>query len=144
MKNAAFIIIGILLMSWFIYLETKRDAEIDKVGLEDLDLQLLGVVDSVDNGENFNGYGIIRLKIISTNIQEYHPPYKQEFYYCIIKNGMAEIYDHTFVSKVDTVAIDTKKKIMTYFENGKEVVSSISINGNRSYYEYIRQKTIFK
>ncbi len=144
MKKVSIIIIAILLFSWFIYSENKRKREVDKVGLEDLNLQLVGVVDSVDNGDNFHGYGIIRLKIISSNIQEYDPRSKQEFYFCIIKNGMAEIYEHTFVSKVDTVTIDTKKKTMSYIENGKEVVGSISINANEGYYDYIKQKTIFK
>ena len=144
MRKLPLILIAIVLFSWFFYSQNKRQEEIDKIGLEDLNLQLIGVVDSVDNGDNYHGYGIIRLRVISSNIQEYHPRWKQEFYFCIIKNGKAEIYEHTFVSKVDTVTIDTKKKLMSYIKNGKRVVGSISINADKSYYNYISRKTIFK
>ncbi len=144
MRKVPIIIIAILLFSWFFYSQNKRQNEIDKVGLQDLNLQLTGVVENVDNGANYHGYGIIRLRIINSNIQEYDPRTKQEFYFCVIKNGMAEIYEHTFVSKVDTVTIDTKKKLMSYIENGKREIGSISINADENYYNYIRQKTIFK
>ena len=144
MRKVPIILVVVILFSWFLYSQNKWQAEIDKVGLEDLNLQLIGVVDSVDNGDNYHGYGIIRLRIISSNLQEYDPRSKQEFYFCIIKNGKAEIYEHTFVSKVDTVTIDTKKKIISYIENGRRGVGSISINADKSYYNYIRRKTIFK
>jgi hypothetical protein len=137
-----FIVGGII----FFHLDTKRKNEIDKVGLEDLNLQLIGVIESVDKGNNYHGYGIIRLKIISSNIQEYDPRGKQEFYFCIIKNGVAEIYDHTSVIfKKDTLVYDTKAKMGGYLRNGKkEDYGSISIYGNKDYYEYIKQHTIFK
>ncbi len=135
-----FIIGGII----FISLENKRQNKIDKDCLEDLNLQLVGVVDTIDEGRNYHGYGIIRVKIIYSNIQEYDPRTQHEFYFCIIKNGFAEIYTHTFVTKVDTITINTKRKIISYTKNGKKEEGSISINANQDYYNYIKQKTIFK
>jgi len=135
-----FIIGGII----FISLENKRQNKIDRVCLEDLNLQLVGVVDTIEEGRNYHGYGIIRVKIINSNIQEYDPRSQQEFYFCIIKNGIAEIYTHTFVTKVDTITINTKGKIISYIKNGRKEQGSISINANKDYYNYIKQKTIFK
>ena len=135
-----FIIGGII----FISLENKRQNKIDRVCLEDLNLQLVGVVDTLEEGRNYHGYGIIRVKIINSNIQEYDPRSQQEFYFCIIKNGIAEIYTHTFVTKVDTITINTKGKIISYIKNGRKEQGSISINANKDYYNYIKQKTIFK
>jgi len=135
-----FIIGGII----FISLENKRQNKIDRVCLEDLNLQLVGVVDTIEEGRNYHGYGIIRVKIINSNIQEYDPRSQQEFYFCIIKNGIAEIYTHTFVTKVDTITINTKGKIISYIKNGRKEEGSISINANKDYYNYIKQKTIFK
>ncbi len=135
-----FIVGGII----FISLENKRQNKIDRACLEDLNLQLVGVVDTIDEGRNYHGYGIIRVKIINSNIQEYDPRSQQEFYFCIIKSGIAEIYTHTFVTKVDTITINTKGKTISYIKNGKKEEGSISINANQDYYNYIKQKTIFK
>lgn len=130
----------------FFSLENKSQREVNKVGLEDLNLQLVGVVNSIDPGRNYHGYGIIRLKIINSNIQEYDPRSQQEFYFCIIKNGIAEMYDHVSgTSKGDTLVYDTKVKLGSFLRNGKkEEEGSISINANKDYYNYIKQKTIFK
>jgi hypothetical protein len=130
----------------FLKLNFQQQKKIDKDFLEDINLQLLGVVDTVDKGNHYHGYGIIRLKVISSNIQEYDPRHKQEFYFCIIKNGIAEVYDHTSATyKQDTLFYDTKLKIGGFLKNGKkEEVGSISINTDKNYYNYIREHTIFK
>lgn len=145
MKKLVFIPFAILFFYWAIRFENKKQSEIDKIGLEDLNLQLTGLVDTVIEGSNYHGFGIIRLKIISSNITEYDPRSKKAYYYCVIKNGIAEIYDHTFISKVDTVFIDTKNRTMIYTEDGKKVInSSITINANDDYYQFIRRRTIFR
>jgi hypothetical protein len=130
----------------FLYLGTKSQNEIDKIGLEDLKLRLIGVVDTVDKGRNYHGYGIIRLKILSSNLKEYDPRSKQEFYFCIIKNNLAEVYDHTSATfEGDTLVYDTKSKLGAYLRNGKkEQEGTISINADKDYYKYIKQNTIFK
>jgi hypothetical protein len=106
----------------------------------------VGVVDSVDyaNNGHYHGYGIILLKIIRSNIQEYDPSTTQKFYYCLIKNGEVEIYDHASQTfKGDTLTIDTKSKIKSWIRNGKkEEQGSISINTNDDYNNYIRRHHI--
>ena len=124
----------------------QKEKEIDKIGLEDLNLKLTGVVVSVDYGDNFHSYGIIRLKVINSNIQEYDPRGKLQYYFCVIKNGMAEIYYHTPVSNTigDTMQFDTGIKMGGFIKNGKPDYGDISIYGDDSYYEYIQKHTIFK
>jgi hypothetical protein len=143
MKRVPIFLIGIFVISIFFYYNTNRKDEIDKVALEDLNLQLVGVVDSVDKAieGHYHGFGVIRLQIISSNIQEYHPPDDQKFYYCVIKNNKAEIYGHASSTlKGDTLVIDTKAKLISKLRNGKnEEVGTITINPSKSYYEYIQK-----
>jgi len=146
MKSVTLIIVFVLGGLVFLNLNITKQKEIDKVCLEDLNLQLVGLIDTIDEGNNYHGYGIIRLKIISSNIKDYDPRSKQEYYFCIIKNGMAEIYDHTPTKlKQDTLIYNTKLKLRAYLRNGKqEQEGSISVNSNKDYYSYIKRKTIFK
>jgi hypothetical protein len=143
MKRLPVFLIGILVISMFFYYNTNRKYQIDKVALEDLNLQMVGVVDSVDKAidGHYHGFGIIWLQIISSNIKEYHPPADQKFYYCIIKNSKAEIYGHaSATSKGDTLVIDTKAKLISTLRNGKkEEEGPITIHASKSYYEYIQK-----
>jgi len=146
MKSVTLIIVFVLGGLVFLNLNITKQKEIDKVCLEDLNLQLVGLIDTIYEGNNYHGYEIIRLKIISSNIKDYDPRSKQEYYFCIIKNGMAEIYDHTPTKlKQDTLIYNTKLKLRAYLRNGKqEQEGSISVNSNKDYYSYIKRKTIFK
>ncbi len=128
----------------YLYDSNKRKA-VAKAGLLDLNLQLTGVVDKViEGGSSYHGYGIIRLKIIHSSVDYYDPRSKLDFYYCMIKNGRAEIYDHTVGPKVDTVYIDTRREIMSYMEDGSKVEGSIGISTDEGYYDFIKEHTMFK
>ena len=137
-----FIVGGIV----FLYLRTESQHEINKIGLEDLQLKLVGVVSNVDRGRNYHGYGIIHLNVISSNLKNYDPRSKQEFYFCIIKDSLAEVYDHTSATfEGDTLVYETVSKLGAKIKNGKkEQEGTISINADTDYYNYIKHKTIFK
>lgn len=83
-------------MIWYFYIDYKEQNRIDKELLENLNLQLTGVIDSVDVFNGYGGFGIIRLKIISSNMDDYDPRPDHAFYYCVIKKGTAEIYAPAF------------------------------------------------
>ena len=143
------LIMGITFIVWMSHFDCKKENEINKVGLEDLNLKLTGVVVSVDYGDNFNGCGIIRLRVINSNIQEYDPRGKLKYYFCVIKKGMAEIYTGVpppFYNIIgDTMIFDTRAKMGGYLKNGEKAnYGSISIYNHDSYYEYIQKHTIFK
>jgi len=146
MKKISIILLAILFFWFVIHNDTKNENKINKAGLEDLDLQLVGVVDTVIKGSNYHDFGIIRLNIISSNIQEYDPRTNQKYYFCIIKNGIAEMYDHTLNElKGDTLMYQSKLRLRSYLRNGKkEEEGSISINATEDYYNFIRRHTIFR
>lgn len=148
MRKVLIVIVGVFLGVCFLRSDCDNKKEAEQNGLENLNLQLMGVVESIEEGESFHGYGIIRLKIISSNIQDYDARGKLQYYFCIIKNNIAEVYDHVSVSRTfvgDTLAYDTKEKLGSRIKNGKKTEEgSIGINRDDAYYRFIERKTIFK
>ena len=120
----------------------REQKKIEKIGLTELGLKLVGVVTDVDKIEGYNGFGFMKLKILSTNIINYDPRNKLEFYYCIIKDSIAKIYDSNinecFVN--DTIEIDTKKATISWKNIDRyEQIFTISINADPRYWEYIKE-----
>ena len=148
MSKLLIIIIGIALFVWVLRSDCHRKNETNKNALQDLDLQLTGVVEHVENGENFHGYGIVRLRIVKTNIHAYDPRGKLHYYFCVIKDGKAEIYDHASTSNTfvgDTLVYNTKEKKGALIKNGKTTQEgSIGVSTEDAYYRFIERKTIFK
>src|SRR5690606_34158175 len=95
----------------------KNDREVmakfDFQGLEDV--KLTGIVYFVNKniGNGFHGRGIIRVKILSSNVNHYDPRNKQINYYCIIKNKKAEIYctSASYLNIGDTVNINSNNRV---------------------------------
>ncbi len=143
MKLFLFGIIGIFICFFLI---DKKEEKINKIVLENLNLRLTGVVMNVDEVKGFNGCGIITVHILTTNITEYDPRDTVEFYYCVIKDSIAEIYDHAFKNMIgDTINIDTQRKLQSWGSKWNESnAGSIGINPNSSYYDYLRKNTRFK
>jgi hypothetical protein len=141
MKPKYLLFIGLIAVIFFFYFNRKQEKRIDKQTLKELDLQLTGVVDSVDKLNGYNGTGIIRLKILTSNIDNYDPRNKLEYYYCIIKNGIAELYDGNANEcfKGDTLKINTKTKIISWMNKKKqEQKYSIWISTDDDFYKYAK------
>jgi hypothetical protein len=134
-----------IVMTWF-FMGGSREKEINRKGLQDLNLKLQGVVTHISRVNDYNGYGIITVRVLKTNITIYDPRGKLQFYFCVIKDGIAEIYSHAFLEMMgDTINIDTKRKLDSWGSKwNKETEGSIHINPNEDYYRYIRQNTVFK
>ena len=146
MKRILSVLFALIIISVFIYIINSRDEEINKVGLEDLNLKFSGIVTEVEESNSYNGYGIIRMKILSSNIAVYDPRDTLKFYYCVIKNNIAEVYGHAYSRMIgDTLNVDTHEKIMSSGSIGNEHnVGSIRINSQEEYYQFIQEKTKFK
>jgi hypothetical protein len=100
-----------------------------------LNLKLSGIVVDVDEVKGFNAYGIITVHILRTNFTEYDPRGSVEFYYCVIKDSIAELYDHAFKSIVgDTLNIDTQRELQSWGSNWNEKdAGTIHVNADQSY-----------
>lgn len=137
-KRSLKIFISIIGVTWFIYSVyayiqeyyiVEGDLEIvskrNFKGIENL--QLIGTINSVQEVHNkwqgYGGIGIIWIDIVESNINDYDPREKQANYYCIIKNGKAEIYGWwpSDVKKGDTLLLDVRNRTMIYpAENGSD------------------------
>ena len=127
----------------------SNKTEKDWNDFSDLDIELKGVVYSVNNNinnGNFHGRGIILVNIIESNTESYDPRDKQLNYYCIIKNNKAELYDNHVdnTSVGDTIFLSTKNQTIRWNNKNKEKqIYSISI-GEVSFFDYIIEKKLQK
>jgi hypothetical protein len=140
MKRVLTILFFATILVIFFQIQFENDNKIRDAAFKNLDLKLVGVVDTVD--PVYNSYyhvGIIRLRIISSNIKEYDPRGTLDYFYCIIKNSHAEIYDHaTRTLKGDTLIVNTESMITVCRRNETIIDSgSISLCSDKGYYDYI-------
>jgi len=136
LKKITFILFGIVLISLFFFYENKRTENINNKSIKDLDLKFSGVITEIEEVRSYNGYGIIRLKLINSNQESYDPRDSLDFYYCVVKNGIAEVYNHAYRNmKGDTINIDTKRKTISYGSLGHEHdEGDIKLNSSEGYY----------
>ena len=102
------------------------------------DLMLTGeVYEVLDNIGNYHSRGILRVNIIETNIEFYDPRDKQANYYCIIKNGQAEVYESDLakVAVGDTIFIDVNNRVTRIYNS--------STNKNRRFGTRIYPRSFF-
>jgi|SRR5690625_707888 len=108
------------------------------------DLMLTGeVYEVLDNIGNYHSTGILRVNIIDSNIELYDPRDKQANYYCIIKNGQAEVYESelTGTKKGDTILIDIKKgatRIVNALSKKDEKKATIIYP--RNFFDFLKRK----
>ena len=116
-------------------------------GIENLRLKgiVYCVMPSINNGR-YHGTGIIRLKILNSNIHSYDPRGRQKVYYCIIKEGKAEIYTGLFAvvgyqpTIGDTILLNIKKRNLLVIKQGDTVHKfGTSIHPYTPFYEYIKE-----
>ena len=136
------LLLGIAMWVFISYISTKGKNEVHTAAFAGLKLHLVGTiydVDPVDHGY-YHGFGIIRVRILSSNIQSYDVS-QNKYFYCTIKDGKAEIYDHASRDMIgDTLTIDTERQSIKWV--GKDGVTigdgSISVSSLDGYYDYIR------
>jgi hypothetical protein len=136
-----FIFVTLLLVAYFL-MEIKRQ-DTERVALDSLNLKLSGVVLDVKQLESTHGTGIILIKIINSNVDYYDPRSKVENYYCIIRNGIAEVYDgHAFsILPSDTVYIDSRaREIKWKNDKGKINTGTIWVNTDENFRNYVRER----
>jgi hypothetical protein len=134
---AAFVIVT-LLFGYHLWKESHDS----KRYFDELDLKLKGEVLSVDIPGGYNGFAIVKVKVLETNKDYYDPRNDAKNYYCIIKNGLAEIYQLGLYEckPGDDVIVDTKRRIFTIQKpDGTNVVQDIILYTNEFFYKYIQK-----
>ncbi len=132
-------LIGLILVALMFYFENKTRCNNDRSYLNALNLYLVGTVEAVDAVHGHNEFDVVKVKIINTNLNYYDPRGKYEYYYCIIKNGYAELYQIAGreASVGDTIIVDSKKRTFTIKKSKGDIVEDILINSSKKYYEYL-------
>jgi hypothetical protein len=136
------IIIAVVIAILLIVYNLRKTSRVNNNYFDQLALQLKGEVIAVDVPNGYNGFGILRVKILETNIKDYDPRNKSENYYCIIKNGLAEIYQlGVYDCKPgDIVMVDTKKREFTIQKKeGANIIKDIVLYTNEFFYKYIQK-----
>lgn len=155
-KHNILIALGVLLLTGYnvivYFQENTTQDNLKVVGSRDFsgieDLELIGTMHSIQEVHNkwqgYGGIGIIRINIIESNINEYDPREKQANYYCIIKDGKAEIYGWwpADVRKGDTLKLDVRKRTMIYpkEDGGNFEINDIWIPAV-GFFKYIKKKS---
>lgn len=140
------LVFGFIGIGIFFYISNKRDQAVNRESLEKLNLKLQGIVVNVDEVKGYSGYGIITVRVLKTNIKNYDPRGKVDYYYCVIKDSIAEIYDHAFMRMLgDTLNINTHKRLWSWGSKwNRNNQGSIHVNHSLQYYNYIRAHTRFR
>ncbi len=143
MKKYKFLILFIILIIGGTVMILKNKIEGDTY-FKNLSLELTGAITCIDCPENNNGFCIIDLKIISSNITDYDLRGKSNEYYCIIKNDRAEIYQcagaNIKYENGDTINIDTYKEKISLYKNGDTIKDNIcGVYTDPGFFEYIKK-----
>jgi len=111
-------------------------------GIENL--KLTGeVYEVVDNIGNYHGTGILRVNIIETNIEYYDPRDHQANYYCIIKNGKAELYVKgvSDIKPNDSILVNISEEKSIVFNSKRNYNRQLSfIVYPRRFFDFIKRK----
>src|SRR5690554_2636622 len=111
-------------------------------GIEDL--KLTGVIyEVIDNIGNYHGTGILRVNIIETNVEYYDPRDHQANYYCIIKNGKAELYVKgvSDIKPNDSIFVNISQEKSIVFNSKRNYNRQLSfIVYPRRFFDFIKRK----
>jgi hypothetical protein len=142
MNRKVTIIIAFVVLIFLIVYNLRKNSRDSSRYFDELALHLKGEVLSVDVPNGYNGFGILKVKVLESNINNYDLRNKSDTYYCIIKNGLAEIYQLGVVEckPGDIVIVDTQKKEFTIQKrDGGKIVKDIVLYTNEFFYKYVKK-----
>lgn len=109
---------------------------------DELNLQLKGKVLSIDIPQGYNGFAIVKVKVLETNKDYYDSRKEAKNYYCVIKNGIAEIYQHGVFNcePGDIVIVDTRRRLFTIQNSdGTNDVQGILLTTSERFFKYVKK-----
>ena len=117
---------------------TWQEKRTDRQLVTDLHWKMKGVITGVYRPKNLNGFGIVKVDMLESNLEQYDIRPRTPFY-CIIKNSKAVLLQigagDTAVG--DTVEVDTDKKRFKAYSQRHKIVKEITINDDSRLYDYL-------
>lgn len=124
-------------------LECQETNTYDNKYFNDLRLNLKGEVLSVETPRSSNGFGIIRVKVLNSNVKNYDPRDRYRYFYCLIKDSIAELYQLSAKScnPGDTVIVNTDKREFTLNRSNGEILKwEIILYKNDFFYNRLKRR----
>jgi|SRR5690554_3720382 len=126
----------------------RPNDNLEEVGVRNFkgieNLKLIGeIYEVLDDIGNYNSTGILRVRLIESNIKYYDPRDKQANYYCIIKNGKAEIYESELsdIKKGDIIHVNIAKgATQIYITTKEKFEKKATIIYPRRFFDFIKRK----
>ena len=133
--------IGVLIVLIVTFIAMRNQNKSDNEYFKNLDLNMKAIVSNTFEVNGSNGFDVVDVVVLSSNKYFHDPRGTYENYYCIIKNGLAEVYQlgGAQASIGDTIEINTLTKRFTIKKAGGDIVEEIRINSNGKYYEYLKE-----
>jgi hypothetical protein len=135
-------IVGFVIVTFLFSYDRWKESHDSNRYFDELNLQLKGKVLAIDIPQGYNGFGVVKVKILETNKDYYDPRNDARNYYCVIKDGIAEIYQHGVFNcqPGDVVIVDVKRRIFTIQKpNGATDIQDIVLYTSEFFYKYIKK-----
>ncbi|HEV7780854.1 MAG TPA: hypothetical protein VGO58_06290 [Chitinophagaceae bacterium] len=136
-----FLILCITAIAYFFFADKQKKEKNSLDDLEKMDLVLTGKVVTVYELPSSNGFGVVRVDVIKSNITYYDPRSDYENYYCLIKNNMAELYQQGVQNcyKGDTIEVNARKRTFAIKMNGDKVEKELILYNNPDFFRRVER-----
>lgn len=128
-----------ILLLWLTACESKEQREY----LDSLGLEFRGVILSMEtNIPSSNGFSIMNVSVIHSNIERYDKRGILACYYCVIEDGYAQFYpgDIRECNIGDTIEVNTSKRLFLVRKtNGEILKKEMIFYDNELFYRYVRR-----
>jgi hypothetical protein len=138
-----FFLIAISWISFGIYKGCQSDKNREQQ-IENLVLELSGVVEYIDIPSGYNGFGIVGVKVLYSNQQNIPIKNPNNAQYCVVKEKQAEFYQYSpeLCNIGDTVYVNTSTETFLITKpNTNPIDRGILLNDDERFWKYVLKHT---
>jgi hypothetical protein len=138
-----FFLIAIVWISFGIYRDCQNDKNRERL-VENLALQLNGVVQYVDAPSGYNGFGIVGVKVLHSNQRGIPIKNLSIAQYCAVKEEQAEFYQYSpeLCDVGDSVYVNTSTQTFLITKpNSNRIERGILLNDDERFWKYVLKHT---
>lgn len=138
-----FLLIAFPLMVALGVYEDYRDEQYEDRYFTALDLQLTGVARYVVERNGSNGFGIVGVEVLSTNNPYIDQRDSLKYYYCLVKNGRAELYQRSahLIRTGDTLTINAPHRLLSirHADGTGPDTTGLDLYDNEFFWRFVRK-----